>query len=1076
MKLLKYLLPILFPVLNASAQGKSGIQKITGQITSASAQTPVPGASVSFMKQSTVATSDNEGNFSIFYNGEPDSLIISHVSYKQKLLGVDKFTSASLIIELEEDSKHLEEVVINTGFQQLPKERATGSFSFIDNKTLNLQAGSGILERMNGVASSILFDNTKNRNEARKLNINIRGLSTINGSQDPLVVVDNFPYEGDLNNINPDDVESVSILKDAAATSIWGTRAGNGVIVITTKKAAFNQPLKIELNTNLMVTEKPDLFTIPQMSIGDYIDVEQTLFNKGAFNKQINSSSMPALSPAVEIFLSRKKGLISSDDSARQINALKQQDVRNDYQKYMYREGFLQNYSLQLGGGTRQYKYLLSGGYNRSIGILSDRSDRVNIRIDNTLHVTKKIQVSVKGLYTNLQSESGKSGYSGKGFRVGSRNVPYIGFADKNGNPIAVGRNYRQGYIDSAGAGKLLNWNYYPLTDDSHNKATSNSNSFLASIGLQYQVSNSLSLDLMYQYETQQLHSQTLSDIESYSTRDLINTFSEINPVTGVVNYAVPLGSILYKGESSLDAQNFRAQLNYSKSWRRQNVTAILGSEIRQGKNDGSNYNVYGYNDDLLTYANVDFVNPYPTYVTGYPQYIPNNMSFSGTLNRYVSLFGNAAYSLKDRYTLSASVRKDASNLFGVNANDKWLPFWSSGIGWDISKEKFYRLSFVPYLKLRATYGYSGIVDQSKSAVTVMGYFGANNNFTETPQGLITQFANNNLGWEKVRQFNLGLDFQIQKKALAGNIDYYIKNGFDLFGLSPIDYTAGLSTNVLTKNIADMKSTGVDIVLQSTNIDRSGFKWVTNYLFNYNESKTTNYYTATGQRFLAETGRDISPLVGKSLFAVLSYKWGGLDNSGNPQGYYNKGLSTDYLAIFNSLANPDSLVYEGPAVPKYFGSVTNSFLWKGFSLSFNINYKFGYFFRKATISYDQLINSGTGNADYAKRWQQPGDELGTTVPAFIYPISSNAKRRDQFYAGSEVTVLRGDQIRLQFVNLSYEFKNLLLRSKSIKELQVYAIANNLGLLWTSNKEGIDPDFQSTWPTPRTFTVGIRTSF
>src|SRR6185312_14849403 len=163
-------------------------------------------------------------------------------------------------------------------------------------------------------------------------------------------------------------------------------------------------------------------------------------------------------------------------------------------------------------------------------------------------------------------------------------------------------------------------------------------------------------------------------------------------------------------------------------------------------------YNVYGYNSDLLTYSNVDFVNPYPTYVTGYPQYIPNNMSFSGTLNRFVSLFGNAAYSLKDRYTLSASVRKDASNLFGVNANDKWLPFWSSGIGWDLSKENFYRLSFVPYLKLRATYGYSGIVDQSKSAVTVMGYFGANNNYTGTPQGLITQFANNNLSWEKVRQ------------------------------------------------------------------------------------------------------------------------------------------------------------------------------------------------------------------------------------------------------------------------------------------------------------------------------------
>lgn len=1075
MKLIKYLLPLLFTALSTSAQQNNGLQRITGKVISISG-VPVKSASISFKKQKASVTTDGEGSFSIRYNGLPDSLIISHVSYARKSIAINNEPSMPLIVQLEEASKQLQEVVINTGFQQLPKERATGSFSFIDNKTLNLQAGTNILDRLNGVSSSLLFDNTKNKTGNRKLNINIHGLSTINGSQDPLVVVDNFPYEGDLDNINPDDVESVSILKDAAATSIWGTRAGNGVIVITTKKAAFNQPLKIEVNTNMMLTEKPDLFAIPQMSISDYIDVEQTLFNKGAFNKQINSSSMPPLSPAVEIFLNRKKGFISSDDSARQINALKQQDVRNDYQKYMYREGLMQNYSLQLSGGTGQYKYLVSGGYNRAIGSLSDRNDRFNIKIDNTLKVTKRIQVNIKGLYTNLQSESGKSGYSGKGFLVGSRNVPYISFADKNGNPVSVEKNYRQSYIDTAGEGKLLDWNYYPLTDDSHNTATNNSNSFLASIGLQYQVTNSLSLNLMYQYETQQLYSQTLSDLQSYSTRDMINTFSQIDPATGIVNYAVPLGSILNKSESSLEAQNFRAQFNYSKSWRQQNVTAIFGSEIRQAKNDGSNYNVYGYNNDLLTYSNVDYVNPYPTYVSGYPQYIPNNMSFSGTLNRFVSLFGNAAYSLKDRYTLSASVRKDASNLFGVNANDKWLPFWSSGIGWDLSKENFYRLSFVPYLKLRATYGYSGIVDQSKSAVTVMGYFGANNNYTGTPQGLITQFANNNLSWEKVRQFNLGIDFQIQKQVLKGSIDYYIKNGFDLFGLSPIDYTAGLSTNVLTKNIADMNSNGIDIILQSTNIDRGNFRWITNWLFNYNVSKTTSYYTAVGQRFLAESGTDISPLVGKPLYAVLSYKWGGLDNSGNPQGYYNKGLSTDYLSIFNSLTNADSLVYEGPAVPKYFGSVTNSFLWKGFSLSLNINYKLGYFFRKTTISYNQLINSGIGNADYSKRWQQPGDELKTTVPAFIYPINSNAMRRDQFYAGSEVNVLKGDQVRLQFINLSYDFKNLLLKSKSLKDLQVYAIANNLGLLWTANKEGIDPDFQSTWPTPKTFTVGVRAGF
>jgi len=1075
MKLLKYLLPVLFPVLNTNAQGKTGIQKISGKIISAAAQIAVPGASVSFMKQPTFATSDNEGNFSISYNAEPDSMIITHVSYKRKVIGINNVTSIPLTIELEEDSKHLQDVIVNTGFQQVPKERVTGSFSFIDNKTLNLQSGPNILDRLNGVVGSVLFDNTKSRSEARKLNINIRGLSTINGSQDPLVVVDNFPYEGNLDNINPDDIESVTILKDAAAASIWGTKAGNGVIVITTKKARFNQPFRIELNTSLMVAAKPDLFAVPQMDIGDYIDVEQMLFNKGAFNKQINSINKPALSPAVEVFLKRKNGLISREDSASLINQLKGQDVRNDYARYMYRKAIIQTYSLNLSGGSEKYKYIISGGYNRDLGDLSGKNERLNVRMNNIYKISPRLQLTIGGFYTNIKSKSGNSGYSGKGFQMSGRNIPYIRFADAAGKPIAVPRSYRASYTDTAGGGKLLDWNYYPLEEDKHHITSTNSRSLIADVGLQYRIFNSLSVDLSYQYENQEIQTSNISDMESYSTRDLINTFSQLDRTTGVVNYMVPLGSTLYRSQNSVGAQNFRGQLNFSKGWHDQTMAAIFGSEIRQTRNDGNADNVYGYNGDNLTVSNVDFVNPYPSFINGFPQYIPNSLSFSGTFNRFVSLFGNAAYTLKDRYTLSASVRKDASNLFGVNANDKWLPFWSAGLGWNLSKEKFYQLRFVPYLKLRATYGLSGIVDQSRSAVTVMGYLGANNKYTGTPQAIINQFANNELSWEKVKQFNAGIDFQLKNQVIKGSIDYYIKKGFDLFGISPIDYTAGLSTDVVTKNIADMKGEGMDIAIQSTNINRK-FKWFTNWLFNYNVSKTTDYYTPFGFRYLAGSGSDISPLIGKPLYSILSYKWGGLDSEGNPQGYLNKRLSTDYNEIFNSLTSADSLVYSGPAVPKYFGSVGNTFTWKGFSLSVNITFKLRYFFRKPTISYNQLVNSGIGNADYSKRWQQPGDELITTVPGLVYPINSNARSRDQFYALSEPTVLKGDQVRLQFINLNYDFKSLFAKKAGITGLQLYFTGSNLGLLWRANNEGIDPDFQSTWPTPVNYTFGLRASF
>lgn len=1074
MKLLKYILPFLFPAMNTTAQVKDNLREITGHVVSARSNKGIDAVSVSLKNQETKIVTDAEGNFSIHVRGKSDTLIFSHVSYQTKLVAIADVKANPAEIRLDELIKNMENVVVSTGFQQIPKERSTGSFSFIDNQALNLQTSASILDRINGMSNGILFDNTKNTGSNRKLNINIRGLSTINGSQDPLIILNNFPYEGDIANINPDDVENITILKDAAAASIWGTRAGNGVIVITTKKGSFNQPLKVYFHSGVVIREKPNLFAVPQMDIGDYIDVEQMLFNKGYFNSQINSITMPALSPAVEVFLKRREGLISAQDSASAIESLKKNDVRRDYYRYMYRNAVTQNYSINLSGGSDKYKYIFSGGYDHDLGEMYQTNDRLNFGMNNTLKVNKKLQVSADIQFTGAHSKSGFTGYSLKGFYVNGRYIPYIKLADDNGNPLAVAQTYRESYTDTAGAGKLLDWKYYPLGDDKHRITKGDSKSLIASISLQYKILQSLSFDVRYQYQSQEAKSRTLADMESFETRDLINTFTQIDATTGAVNYIAPKGSVLYKFNNTLEAQNIRGQLNFNKSWKTGNVSALLGVEARQAITYSDADKIYGYNDDNLTLSNIDFVNPYPSYITGYPQYIGNGLSFSEGLNRFVSVFANAAYTLKGRYTLSASARKDASNLFGLKANDKWSPFWSAGAGWELSKESFYHLNVLPYLKLRITYGHSGIVDQSKSAVTVIGYAGTNR-YTQTPQAIISQYANNELSWEKVGQFNLGFDFSSKNAIIKGSIEYYIKKGFNLFGSTPIDYTTGLSTNVLTKNVADMRGNGVDISLQTMNINRT-FKWITNWLFSNNVSITTNYYSPPGIHYIHQSGNTISPLVGKSLYSIMSYKWGGLDKDGNPQGYLSKQLSTDYLSIFNSLTSADSLVYNGPAMPKFFGAIRNTFSCKGFSLDINITYKLGYFFRKSTISYNSLISSGIGNADYSKRWQQPGDELLTTVPGLVYPINSNARRRDQFYAGSEVTALNASQIRLQFINLSYDFSNKLFHSNQLVTLQVYANASNLGLLWKSNHEGIDPDFQDTWPDPKSFALGIRANF
>lgn len=1073
----KYIL-LVIAALSLSFTGYGQIQTpiLAGRILSGETLQPLPGSSVMLKAGGVNTVTDDNGRFNLRQVLTADTLVVSHVGYVTQHIPVSSTDNKEMTIRLKETAAQLHEVTVSTGYQQIPQERATGSFEFIDNKTLNEQVGTSILDRIKGT-SSVLFDNTKLTSEERTLGISVRGLSTINGPQDPLIVVDNFPYDGGLSNINPNDVESISILKDAAATSIWGTRAGNGVIVITTKKGRLNQPLKISLTSNLIVAQKPNLFYMPQMSSSDYIDIEQMLYNQGAYSNVISSPGKTAVSPAIEIFIKRSQGLISAADSASQINALKKVDVRNQFDKYMYRASVTQRYNLNLRGGNGNIAYLISGSYDKDVSNLNNKMNRINVHMENTYKPTKNMQLSFGVLYSNIKTASGKPGYGSIG--IAGKPIPYLSFADANGNPLPIATGLRENYTDTAGEGKLLNWKYFPLEDYKHNRSTTAQSDLLTNIGIQYQILNGLNAEVKYQYEIQELESINLQDLDSYGARNLINTYSQIDP-SGTVKYGVPLGSIMHQSGGKITAQNLRGQINFNEAWDNYNIAAIAGAELRQAQNKNNASTVYGYNENLLTASSVDFKNPYPSFITGSMGYINDGLSFQEKLHRFVSYFANVANTFKDKYTISASARKDASNLFGVKTNEKWRPpFWSTGFAWKLSQEPFYKSSFIPYLRLKATYGYSGNVDLSRSAYTVMAYQG-NNRYTGLQQGIITQFENPELTWEKVGQLNVGLDFYTEGRVISGSIEYYHKKGIDLFGLSPIDYTAGLGTKYVTKNVANMKGTGIDINLNSNNINRI-FKWRTDFLMSYNESKTTKYLdlsNPTARYFVAQgNAYSVGPIVGKPLYSVISYKWGGLDMDGNPQGYLNGNLSTDYTAIFNSSGNAKgdsvSYVYNGPATPAFWGSVGNTFSWRGLSLIIDITYKLGYYFKKSSISYNSLFNFGLGHSDFAKRWQHPGDESKTNVPSMVYPNNEN---RDNFFLLSGTNVERGDHIRLQFISLNYELNNSVVKNSPLKSFNLYVNVSNLGLIWKANKEGIDPDYPSTIPAPKTFAIGIRASF
>ncbi|HEU0227464.1 MAG TPA: TonB-dependent receptor plug domain-containing protein, partial [Arachidicoccus soli] len=445
-----------------------------------------------------------------------DTLQITHVGYNTERITVTAL-SQDIKITLQQQNNALEDVTINTGYQKLKPNEVNGSYVVIDNKTLNQQTGLNILDRLKGVTSSLLFTVGKsNNNPQNTTGITIRGLSTINGPLDPLIVVDNFIYDGNINNINPNDVQSITVLKDAAATSIWGARAGNGVIVITTKKGHFNQKLQVDFNTDVMVTDKPDLYYNPQISSADYIDFQQALFNKGYYNAQFTNRSHPAISPAVQVFEDRKSGLISAQDSAQQIDALKKIDNKQQFEKYFYRKGITQQYALNLRGGSQNISWLLSGTYDKDINNLQADYNKINLRFENTYRPLQNLTINAGVYYTNSNNTSGISPYSTVSEINNTRYIPYLNLVGLNGQSTAVLHNYNQRYIDTAGAGQLLSWNYYPLEDYKHSYGIVNVEELMAHISLDYNLMKGLNVNLLYQYDKQNTNQTNTQDTSSY--------------------------------------------------------------------------------------------------------------------------------------------------------------------------------------------------------------------------------------------------------------------------------------------------------------------------------------------------------------------------------------------------------------------------------------------------------------------------------------------------------------------------------------------------------------------------------
>lgn len=1048
--------------LNFSAMAQ---EKLKGRVVDAQTQEPLAGALIKIKTPAKTVISNSEGYFELNLPKGTYELQVQYLAYGTKELLLQLPQNEPLLLQLNANENNLQEVqVVSTGYQTLPKERATGSFVLIDSALLNRSVGTNILDRLDGIASGLVFN--RNRTQDSQSEFNIRGRSTIFGEDRPLIVLDNFPFEGELNSINPNDIKSIVLLKDAAAASIWGTRAGNGVVVITTYSGSYASKTAISVNTNVTISGKPDLYQAPWFANEDWLEIEQFLFNKGAFNTTLNNR-FGYISEGVAIMDRRKRNLISSTDSLEMINRLKGNDIRSQMLDHLYRTNLSQQYALNLSGGGEKHKYLVSAAYDGDLGSrMTDFSDRITLSMGNTFKALKdKMEINTRVNFSTVTISSNPNTYA-------SPNAPYEQIVDANRQALPVQRDLRFSYIDTVGRGSLLDWRFFPLHE---NRATSKSvqNNYLINAGINYSVAAALKFSLLYQHQRQQRESTGIHEASSYYVRDLINRYSVINYAAGMASSPIPTGEVRLMNSNQFRSNYGRAQFNFNeKFFANHELTAIGGVELRSSITETAAHRLYGFNPETYVSGNasIDFTRNYPILYSGGTGRIELGNVNRFQTDRYLSYYANLSYTMANRYVLTFSARKDESNLFGVKSNQKGVPLWSAGALWDIAKENFYELTWLPQLTLKASYGYSGNVSKSLSAYLTASPQYANS-YGVVFNSIINP-PNPSLRWERVRTINIGLTFATKGNRIKGSIEPYLKHGLDLFGESPLAPQTGVAT--YSGNSANTTTKGIDIALNTLNLI-SAFKWSTDLNFSANKDRVTAYLLANGLNSNVITQTYNNPLQGYPYFAIYGYRWAGLDAQGDPQLFLNNQPTKTYASVANS-NDRSNIRYIGSTVPTVYGNIINSFSYRAFELSFNITYRLGYYFRRNSLNNALLYSSGgfTQNIDYEARWQKAGDELHTQVPALLYP---NVTQRNNAYTYADILVEKADNVKLQDIRMLWDASNLpMLKNRGLR-LKLYCNIANLGYLWLANNFGLDPDVPrpnlTNTTAPRTFSFGLK---
>ncbi|MCG8580514.1 MAG: SusC/RagA family TonB-linked outer membrane protein, partial [Bacteroidales bacterium] len=930
---------------------------VKGVITN-SQGTPISFANIYLKGSGDGTVSKENGQFEI-QNVEIllDTLVVSCLGFKTFVQPIvsDDF----LEIELKHISTGIGEVII-TGYQTLSKERTSGAFSILAGKRLEMKNTRNLLEKLEGETTGILFDENGD--------MFVRGISTMMANTNPLIVMDGFPVSDNFLSINPNDIESITILKDAAAASIWGARASNGVIVIESKSGKVDAKTSTEFSYSQSISEHPDLYKLPYAPSSSLLAFEKHIASNGLRNLPPVNMFWRAINQGLDTHLKVKNGVMEQELADGILFRLGQIDSRDEFTKLFLQRAIRHQYNVNVSGGGEKSSYFSSVNYDKTSSVVKGNS---NDRLITNLRLAHRFN---KILSINGGIQASRLQYNNNEIEIDNiADLPqYQIIIGDDGAFIPQPTGVYQGTKDHFVAkGYPENWDYNMYQEYlNDNKRRTKVDDLRINAGLSVDIFEGVRFKGKVLYSCSNEHTRNVFVEDSYYVRDWRNKNVVYAGNEFVSVY--PEGSVVHKGTVSTFSLTSRGQLDINKELgKKQFINSIIGYEVMDFN---SSYNFYvkrGYDSLSKQFDNIEEIRNEPIATLGDFNAEDYDIDLLRDRERFISLYGNFSFSFNSRLTLTTSGRIDASNLIGVDFRRKSIPLWSVGFRYDLNNRLLKWTDFFDRLTIRGSYGMNGNVERSTSPHLIIEEREEYYNYRS--YGVITNPKNSALRWESTKSSNIGLDYALFENQMYGNVDFYYRYSEDLLANSSHNSTYGFEE--LLMNSAEMSNKGIEVrVAYHTKLNN--FNWETAVNFNYNVNKVEHINMRDNNIWEYLKGRTA---VGLPLNYIYSYKWAGLSQNGLPRVYNENGEVVEYPVFVNSA---DALEYSGTSMPPFHGSWTNNFSFKGIYVGCLVMFKFGHIFRRSTMNYLDMFKPDIDHIhkDYDKRWKVIGDEKTTNVP------------------------------------------------------------------------------------------------